>query len=71
MHRVWGRFDHERPGISSHQLAIALAVVLMAAIATVVWRFRKTRAARTFTSDSSTKLFRELCAAYDGLAAAC
>jgi hypothetical protein len=64
MHRVWGRFDHERPGISANQLVIAVAAIGLAVVAGFVWRVIKRRASRTFSSDSSSKLFHELCAAH-------
>jgi hypothetical protein len=64
MHRVWGRFDHQRPGISTNLLAIFVIAVVVVIIAAVVWRELKRRAARTFRADSSAKLFRELCAAH-------
>jgi hypothetical protein len=64
MHRVWGRFDHERPGISTKQIAIAIAVVALLVVVGIAWRTLKRRMASTFSSDSSVKLFRELCAAH-------
>jgi hypothetical protein len=64
MHRVWGRFDHERPGISANQIAIAILTVAVVVAATIVRRLSKRRAARTFSTDSAAKLFRDLCAAH-------
>jgi hypothetical protein len=64
MHRVWGRFDHERPGFNIHQLILVFSGIVVAVAAVVVWRVLKRRAARTFSSDSTAKLFRELCAAH-------
>jgi hypothetical protein len=64
MHRVWGRFDNERPGISSSQWMILIGVVVLVLLAGMVWRIAKQRSARTFSSDSCAKLFRELCAAH-------
>jgi hypothetical protein len=64
LHRVWGRFDHEQPGINPNHLIFIAAVILMAIVAGVIWRTVKRRAARTFASDSTGKLFRELCAAH-------
>jgi hypothetical protein len=64
MHRVWGRFDHERPGINPNHLIVVATVILMAVVAAVTWRMLKRRAAKTFSSDNSAKLFRELCAAH-------
>jgi hypothetical protein len=64
MHRVWGRFDHERPGISINQILFFVVAFTIAVVAVVIWRILKRRTGRTFTSDSSVKLFRELCAAH-------
>jgi hypothetical protein len=64
MHRVWGRFDHERPGINPNQVVIGIAAIAAAVVAGIVWHVIKRRASRTYSSDSSTKLFRELCAAH-------
>lgn len=71
MHRVWGRFDHERPGISSGQWMIVIGVVALALLAGMVWRVAKRRSTRTFSADSSAKLFRELCAAHGLRRASC
>jgi len=64
LHRVWGRFDHQRPGLSTNQLLVIVVVIALASIAAVLWRILKSRASRTFSSDSAVKLFRELCAAH-------
>jgi hypothetical protein len=64
LHRVWGRFDHERPGISTNQLIVIVAIVVFASVAAILWRVLKRRASRTFSSDSPSSLFRELCAAH-------
>ena len=63
-HRVWGRFDHEKPGFSASQLLWLLGIVALLVVAVAIKHAIKRRAARTFTSDSSSKLFRELCAAH-------
>jgi hypothetical protein len=63
-HRVWGRFDHEEPGFSTNHLVVLVGIVLVLGIIAVVKRILERRATRTFTSDSSTKLFHELCAAH-------
>jgi hypothetical protein len=63
-HRVWGRFDHEKPGFGTNQLLWLLGIVLLLFITAVLKQAIKRRASRTFTSDSSSKLFRELCAAH-------
>jgi hypothetical protein len=64
LHRVWGRFDHERPGLSTNQLIVIVAMIVFASITAVLWTVLKSRASRTFSSDSPTSLFRELCAAH-------
>ena len=64
MHRVWGRFDNDRPGTSTSQWMIVIGVVAMALLAGMVWRVAKRRSIKNFSSDSSAKLFRELCAAH-------
>lgn len=64
LHRVWGRFDRARPGLSTNQLMAIVAVLALASIAFVLWRLLKSRASRTFSSDSSARLFRDLCAAH-------
>jgi hypothetical protein len=64
MHRVWGRFDNERPGITASQWIIVIGVVAIALLAGMVWQVARRRTTRTFSSDSSAKLFRELCAAH-------
>ena len=63
-HRVWGRFDHEKPGFSASQLLWLLGIVALLVVVAAIKQIIKRRAARTFTSDSSSKLFRELCAAH-------
>ena len=64
MHRVWGRFDNERPGISADQIAIGILTIAIVVAAMIAWQLRKRRSARTFSTDSSAKLFRDLCAAH-------
>ena len=64
MHRVWGRFDNERPGTNTSQWMIFVGVVAFALLAGMVWRIAKRRSTTMFSSDSSAKLFRELCAAH-------
>jgi hypothetical protein len=64
MHRVWGRFDHQRPGFNPSQLVFLFTGIVVAIAAAVVWRVLKRRGARMFSSDSAAKLFRELCAAH-------
>jgi hypothetical protein len=64
MHRVWGRFDHERPGVNPHHLLIVVGLIALALLIGIVWRIFQRRAALTFSTNSSKKLFRELCAAH-------
>jgi hypothetical protein len=62
--RVWGRFDHGTASFGKgHVLAIGCAIAILLLIA-VARRQRARLAARTFTSDSASRLFRELCAAH-------
>ncbi len=62
MHRVWGRFDNERPGTSGSQWMIVIGVVALMVLAGMIWRVATRRSVGTYTSNSSAKLFRELCA---------
>ncbi len=64
MHRVWGRFDHERPGITTNQWFIAVCVIVCLLLATLIYRVASRRSSRMFSSESPAKLFRELCAAH-------
>ncbi|MCI0333328.1 MAG: hypothetical protein L0228_08915 [Planctomycetes bacterium] len=64
MHRVWGRFDHERPGITANQWLIVVGVIACLLLTTLIYRVASRRSSRTFSSDSPAKLFRELCAAH-------
>jgi hypothetical protein len=64
MHRVWGRFDNERPGVSATQILIALTAILLLIVIALVWRAIKRRAERMFAEDSPAKLFRQLCAVH-------
>ncbi len=62
MHRVWGRFDHGKPGITSEQIYVLLGLVAVSFVVAVVWLWLARREAKTFVANSSAKLFRELCA---------
>lgn len=64
MHRVWGRFDHQKPGISSTQWLIALGVLAAAVAGLVIWRIVAQRSRRTYSSSNPAKLFNELCKAH-------
>jgi hypothetical protein len=62
MHRVWGRFDNESPAISANQWLIVVGAIALAVLAGMISSIAKRRSTKTFSSDSSGKLFRELCA---------
>jgi hypothetical protein len=64
MHRVWGRFDHARPGTGDSHYWILLAAVALLAVVTVAWQRVGRRTSKGFCCDSDAKLFRELCAAH-------
>jgi hypothetical protein len=60
---VWGRFDHQRPGIGTSELVvIAFVVVLLAG--SLAWQMLKRRYQREFLYDSASRLFGELCHAH-------
>jgi hypothetical protein len=60
---VWGRFDHQRPGVGTSELVvIAFVVVLLAG--SLVWQILKRRYQREFLYDSAPRLFGELCHAH-------
>jgi hypothetical protein len=58
--RVWGRFDHGRTTFGPEQMLLSGGIVLIVA-AVLVWNRFTRRAQRTFTCNSSSRLFRELC----------
>jgi hypothetical protein len=61
---VWGRFDHEKPGFTTTHLWTLLSLAALL-IATLVVAYRSSRRNKLeFTSDSSRRLFRELCRAH-------
>ena len=60
---VWGRFDHQRPGIGTSELiVIAFVVVLLAG--SLAWQMLKRRYQREFLYNSPSRLFGELCHAH-------
>jgi hypothetical protein len=60
---VWGRFDHQRPGVGTSELiVIAFVVVLLAG--SLAWQMLKRRYEREFLCDSASRLFGELCHAH-------
>jgi hypothetical protein len=63
MHRVWGRFDHVHTS-ATDQLLIVLGALALLSIVLFVWRLVARRAVRTFSCDSSWRMFGELCAAH-------
>jgi len=60
---VWGRFDHERPGIGTSELIVIGSIVLLLA-GTLAWQILRRRHQREFLTDSASKLFGELCRAH-------
>jgi hypothetical protein len=63
-HRVWGRFDHQKPSFGTeHFIAVVGLVALLLLVAMAV-RIYSQRSKRTFRFDSSARMFRELCAAH-------
>jgi hypothetical protein len=60
---VWGRFDHQRPGIGTSELCVIAFVVVMLA-GSLAWQILKRRYQREFLYDSAAKLFSELCRAH-------
>jgi hypothetical protein len=64
MHRVWGRFDHARPGFDSNHLVIILGSLALLAIVLFGWIRAARQSAKSFLNESPTRLFRELCAAH-------
>ena len=65
LHRVWGRFDHQRPADGASQLLIVIGMAVVAVAALVIWSLVARRKPRHFVSNSRTRLFRELCRAHD------
>jgi hypothetical protein len=63
LHRVWGRFDHQRPGLDASQMLMMTAAFVLLVGSVLVWHRITGRTSRHFC-DSSTKLFHELCSAH-------
>jgi hypothetical protein len=63
-YRVWGRFDHGKTTFGTGHLVTIVGITALLVLAVMVWRIIARRSARTFKSDSPTRLFRELCAAH-------
>ncbi len=64
MHRVWGRFDHQRTADATNQLLILVGMAAILIAALWIW-FRATRRPKSrFTANSGSKLFRELARAH-------
>jgi len=68
-HRVWGRFDHQRPGFGTDHLLTILAAIALVVAGAIVWYRSSRRPPIHFSCDSSARLFRELCRAH-GLSSA-
>jgi hypothetical protein len=64
-HRVWGRFDNDRSGVSNGNVLIIIGVIaLLLLIVGVVRSVAARRSTKTYSSDNPAKLFRELCASH-------
>lgn len=61
--RVWGRFDHGKSNGTEELIVLAGVTALLLLIA-VASRVYLQRSRRTFASDNSSRLFRELAAAH-------
>jgi len=64
LHRVWGRFDYQRPSDGTSQLLIVVGMGVVAAAALLIWSLVARRPPRHFVSNSGARLFRELCHAH-------
>jgi hypothetical protein len=62
--RVWGRFDHGKSSFGTTHLLVLIGIVALLMLAAIVSRVLVRRAANTFTSDSTVRLFRDMCAAH-------
>jgi hypothetical protein len=61
MYRVWGRFDHQHPSDGTNQMLILFGLAALLAVAMFVWLRAVRGPQRHFTSNSPSRLFRELC----------
>jgi hypothetical protein len=64
LHRVWGRFDHQRPSEGMSQLLLVVGLGVLAAMTLLVWAIVERRPSRHFVSNSNAQLFREFCQAH-------
>jgi hypothetical protein len=64
MHRVWGHFGDAREGANTNHLFTIMGCTALALLICMGWRLFKEREARTFSSNSPARLFRELCTAH-------
>jgi hypothetical protein len=59
--RVWGRFDHGRTTFGPEQMLLVSGGFVLIVAAVLVWNRLTRRTKRTFTCNSSSRIFRELC----------
>jgi hypothetical protein len=62
--RVWGRFDHQRPADGTNQMLVVVGMAAMVALVMLIWLRASRREKRPFSTNSSARLFRELCRAH-------
>jgi hypothetical protein len=63
--RVWGRFDHQQPADGMSQTLVVVGMAILVALIFLIWLRANRRERREFQSDSSARLFRELCRAHN------
>ncbi|MEX2309403.1 MAG: hypothetical protein WD738_17520 [Pirellulales bacterium] len=64
LHRVWGRFDHQRPGDATDQMIIIAGLSALVALVLLIWLRGARPAHRHFEANSPRRLFHELCHAH-------
>jgi len=63
-YRLWGRFDHASTTSEIKPVLFLLGGFALVAILAIVWNVFKRRSQRLYTSNSTSRLFRELCRAH-------
>lgn len=63
-YRVWGRFDHGRAGFGRTELVLIMGATVLVVATWLISNWITRRQKATFMSNSSSKLFRELCRAH-------
>jgi hypothetical protein len=61
---LWGRFGDASAGTNTNHLMTIMGCTALALLLCMGWRLINEREARTFSSNSPARLFRELCAAH-------